>query len=368
MGATASIGTRVRHRRRAAAALGVVAVALACSEEPAPAPPVARPVKILTVGGVGAGGSLEFPGKISPTQNAEPAFEVAGKIIEFPVVESQALEEGDVIARLDPRDYQSELDKATANERKAEVDLQRYRTLYEKGVNPKSDLDGAQRRYEVTLAGLKTAQKALEDSVLRAPFSGTVAKKLVDDFQNVQAKQPIVVLQDESTLQIEVFIPERDFARMTPGLSNEERTRRANPQVSLSSIPGRTFPARIKEFSTTADPVTRTFTATFEFDPPPDVTIRSGMTAKITLKPRAGQAGTGGISLPARAVLTDETGEAFVWVVDPATMKVERSPVVVGELEGESIVVRSGLTDGQQVAVSGVHELSEGAEVRRFGE
>jgi RND family efflux transporter MFP subunit len=351
-----------------AVALGLVTAALGCSEEPAPPPPVARPVKILTVGGAGVGGSLEFPGKISPTQNAEPAFEVPGKIIEFPVNESQALEEGDVIARLDPRDYQSEVDKATANARKTEVDLQRYRTLYEKGVNPKSDLDGAQRRYEVTLAELKTAQKALEDSVLRAPFSGTVAKKLVADFQNVQAKQPIVVLQDESTLQIEVAIPERDFARMTPGLSNEERTRRGNPQVSLSSIPGRSFPARVKEFSTTADPVTRTFTATFEFNPPADVTILSGMTAKITLSPRGAAVEGSDLAIPARAVVTEANGEAFVWVVDPASMKVARTPVVVGGLAGEDILIRSGLSNGQQIAVSGVHELTDGAEVRRFGE
>jgi len=367
MAAIESNGRRGRSWRGTFAALGVVSAALACSQESPPPPPVARPVKILSVGGEGAGATLEFPGKISPTQNAEPAFEVPGKIIEFPVVESQSLKEGDVIARLDPRDYQTEVDKASANARKTEVDLQRYRTLYEKGVNPKSDLDGAQRRYEVTLAELKTAQKALEDSVLRAPFSGTVAKKLVADFQNVQAKEPIVILQDESTLQIDVTIPESDFARMTPGLSKEERTRRARPEVSLSSIPGRSFPARIKEFSTTADPVTRTFTATFEFEPPADVTIRPGMTAKVTLNPRDA-AVSGAVSIPARAVLTDETGQAFVWVVDPDTMKVARTPVVVGDLGGSDVVVRSGLSNGQQLAVSGVHELTEGAEVRRFGE
>jgi RND family efflux transporter MFP subunit len=350
----------------AAIAVWAGAIALGCGEEPAPMAPVAQPVKILTVGGAGGGVSLEFPGVISPSQNAEPAFEVPGKIIEYPVDEAQLLEEGAVIARLDPRDYQAEVDKARANVKKAETDVKRYTTLYEKGVNPLTDVERAQRRYDVTEANLRTAEKALEDSVLRAPFAGTVARKLVEDFQNVQAKQPIIILQDESTLEIDVNVPESDFARMTPGLTIEERNRRARLQVSVSSIPGRSFPAWIKEFSTTADPVTRTFKATFAFAPPDDVTVRPGMTAKVAGIASDSRAPAGAVSIPARAVLTDETGEAFVWVVDPETMTVKRTPVVAGGLTGEDIAIQSGLAGGEQIATSGVHQLRDGMQVRRF--
>jgi RND family efflux transporter MFP subunit len=351
----------------AALAVWAGAVALGCGEEPAPTAPVAQPVKILTVSGAGGGVSLEFPGVISPSQNAEPAFEVPGKIVEFPVDEGQSLDEGAVIARLDPRDFQAEVDKARANLRKTETDLKRFKTLYQKGVNPKTDVERAEQFYEITEANLRTAEKALEDTVLRAPFAGTVAKKLVDDFQNVQAKQPVVILQDESTLEIDVNVPEADFARMTPGLTIEERNRRTRPSVSVSSIPGRSFPARIKEFSTTADPVTRTFKATFAFERPSDVTVRPGMTAKVTLTPSEAGAVVGGVSIPARAVLTDETGEAFVWVIDPETMTAKRTPVVAGGLSGEDIGILSGLTGGEQIAISGVHQLRDGMRVRRFG-
>jgi RND family efflux transporter MFP subunit len=352
--------------RRAMIALWAGAVTFACGEETTAPAPVAQPVKILTVGGAGAGRTLEFPGEISPAQNAEPAFEVPGKMVEFPVDEGQTIEEGAVIARLDPRDYQADADKARANVNKTRTDLERYRTLYEKGVSPKTDVEGAQRRFEVSEAELRTAEKSLEDTVLRAPFTGTVARKLVDDFQNVKAKEPIIVLQDESTLEIDVSVPESDFARMTPELTIEERNRRSRPRVSVSSIPGRSFPARIKEFSTTADPVTRTFKATFAFDRPDDVTVRPGMTAKVTLTPAPLAAPAGAVSIPARAVVTDATGEAFVWVVDPMTMKVKRTPVVTGELSGENIAISSGIAPGDQIAVSGVHHLRDGMEVRRF--
>jgi len=364
--------TKVIPIRRAIAsgtaiAVWAGAIALGCGEAPPPAAPVPQPVKILTVGGAGGGIALEFPGVISPSQNAEPAFEVPGKIVEFPVDEAQFLEEGAVIARLDPRDYQADVDKARANLNKTETDLKRYQTLYSKGVSPLTDLERAQRLYEVTEANLRTAEKALEDSVLRAPFAGTVARKLVEDFQNVQAKQPIVILQDESTLQIEVNVPESDFAKMTPGLTIEERNRRAKLQVLVSSIPDRSFPAWIKEFSTTADPVSRTFKATFAFAPPDDVTVRPGMTAKVTGTASGPRATADSVSIPARAVLTDETGEAFVWVVDPKTMTVKRTPVVAGGLSGESIAIQSGLAGGEQIAISGVHQLRDGMQVRRFG-
>jgi RND family efflux transporter MFP subunit len=362
--------TRTTSRRRAILSSAVIAawaIGLGCGEEPPPAAPVAQPVKILSVGGAGGGGTLEFPGEISPSQNAEPAFEVSGKIVEFPIDEAQVIAEGAVIARLDARDYEASRDRAAANVKKARSDVERYTTLYEKGVNPLTDVEGAQRRYDVSAADLRTAEKAVEDCVLRAPFAGTVAKKLVADFQNVKAKDPIIILQDESTLEIDVNIPESDFARMVPGLSIEERNRRSEPVVSVSSIPGRSFPARIKEFSTTADPVTRTFKGTFAFERPSDVTVRPGMTAKVTIRPTPAGEAPGSVSIPARAVLTDETGEAFVWVVDPKTMKVKRTPVVAGGLSGESISIQSGLAGGDQIAISGVHRLSDGMEVRRFG-
>jgi RND family efflux transporter MFP subunit len=367
MATTRTSPTRRAILSGAAIAVWGGAIAIGCGEEPAPPAPVAQPVKILTVGGAGGVASFEFPGVIAPSQNAEPAFEVPGKIVEFPVDEGQAIDEGAVIARLDPRDYEAEVDKARANVKKTETDLERYQTLYKKGVSPLTDVERAQRFYEVSEANLRTAEKALEDSVLRAPFAGTVARKLVEDFQNVQAKQPIIILQDESTLQIDVNVPERDFARMTPGLTIEERNRMATIRVFISSIPGRSFPGWIKEFSTTADPVTRTFKATFAFAPPDDVTVRPGMTAKVTGSAADTRAPAGAVSVPARAVLTDETGEAFVWVVDPETMKVKRTPVVAGDLSGESIAIQSGLAGGDQIAISGVHQLRDGMQVRRFG-
>jgi len=244
--------------------------------------------------------------------------------------------------------------------------VRRYRTLFEKGVSPKTDVERAERLYAVAEADLRTAEKALEESVLRAPFTGTVAKKLVADFQNVQAKEPIVIFQDDSTLEVVVSASESVFASMEPGLTIEERNRQGKVEVAISSIPDRLFPGRIKEFSTTSDPITRTFSATFAFSPPDDVNIRPGMTAKVIVTRTSDGPTSSSVSIPARAVVTDESGEAFVWVVDPGTMQVTRTPIETGDLSGDRIAIERGLRSGNQVAISGVRQLADGMEVRRF--
>lgn len=357
----------MRPRRNAPIALALAALGLqtACGEEPAAPEPGARPVKILEFRSSGPGQVLEYPGTISAVRRADLGFEVAGKIVEFPVSEGQSVEAGEVIARLDPRDFEAELEKERANTEAARAEFERQKALFEAKVVSQQQYDRALRTFQVTEARIKTAEKAVEDAVLVAPFAGRVARKLADQFQNVQAKEPIATLQADEGLEIRVAIPERDAARMTPGLTLEERTRRARPTVSVSSIPDAEFPARLTEFTTEADPVTRTFSATLVFDAPDDTSVLPGMTANVRIHVAAGSGSTAS-RIPARAALGDDAGGASVWVVDPESMQARRRAVTLGELSGEDVEVRDGLRDGDWVVVSGVHQLREGMPVRRY--
>ena len=348
--------------------IGVSLVVSACSKEEPEQAPVARPIKMLTVGNASTGGVREYPGKITAEQHADMAFEVHGKLIDFPVKEGQEVSKGTVLARLDPRDFRANRDAARARRNAAKADYERYRDLYERDAASRQDLDVARRNYEVEQANLRTAQKALEDATLKAPFAGVVAKKLVDDPPvNVQAKQAVLVLQDDSSLKIVVNIPERDMAQATPGLSLEERAARSKSTVIVSSFPDRRFPAKLREFATTADPTTRTFEVTLAFENPPDISIAPGMTAKVvvTVSPDKGQSSPV-VMIPANAVLSDDTGKAFVWRVDPASMQVQRAPVELGELSGAQTEIRSGLANGDMIAISGVHQLRDEMPVRRL--
>ncbi len=339
---------------------------LACGGQQPEEAPVARPVRLLAIGSMAGGGQREFPGRIQAAQNAEVSFEVAGRIIGFPVDEGQEVAQGALLARLDPADFETARDAEVARRQQARADYERYQELYATNAVSLQELEVRRRRYEVAQANLRTAEKAVNDTYLRAPFGGLVARKLVDDFVNVQAKQPILILQDESSLEIVVDVPESVAALAAPGLTLEERRARASGSlVEISAIPGRQFQARLREFSTTADPMTRTFAATLGFENPADVTIRPGMTAKLIVTPRADLADTNVFWIPANAVVADETG-TYVWKVDSEAMTVSRAVVEVGELSGSNVQITSGLSNGDMIATTGVHSLREGMAVRRL--
>ena len=341
--------------------LAVCGSLVACEAEPVPQPESIRPVKTLRLGAGADSIRLEYPGSIEAAQSARMAFEVPGRVIEFPVVEGDRLKRGALIARLDPRDFEEALSKQQASADFLEIELERHQALYDKGVDSKHALDKASKNYQVALASVAQAEKAVADSELRAPFDGVVAVKLVKDFRNVQAKEQVVVFEDDSYLKIAVSLPEADYARITPGLTLEERNANLDLRVIVTPLPGREFPARLTEAANTADPVT------LAFEPPSDVVVTSGMTAKVVAVISAkSRSASGGFLIPVQAARGDEAGKAFVWVLDPGTMTVSRSAVELGQVSGSMVQIVGGLEDGDEIAISGVAQLRDGMQVRRL--
>ncbi|MGD2137047.1 MAG: efflux RND transporter periplasmic adaptor subunit [Gammaproteobacteria bacterium] len=358
------------HFRNLHCLILLAAVLLAgCDEAPQPVeePPV-RPVKMLTIGEDSAAVTFEYPGEITATRSVKLGFEVAGKIIELPVEDGLEMQEGELLGRLDPTDYEAARDAALADLRAARSAYVRAKNIFDEGAGSQARVDKTRRDLKVAEQQLRKAQKALDDTELRAPYDGVVGQKLADNYQNVQAKEPVLIYQDASILEMDVAVPERDFVNMQRDLSLEERTRRARPHVAISTVPGRTFPARIKSFTATADPITRTYKATFQFDKPDDVNILPGMTARVVLDPSPETVRqytpANEVTVPVAAVASDEQGNPYVWRVDPGTMIVSRVAVELGEIGNSEIAIIAGLETGDRIAISGVSYLYEGARVR----
>jgi len=341
----------------------------ACGGEPeVVAEPPARPVKMMTIGDTAVKVSWEYPGAIMATRNVDLGFEVAGKIIELPIEDGLRVNEGDLLGRLDPTDYEAARDAALANRRAMRSAYVRAKNIFDEGAGSQAEVDKTERDIKVARQEVVKAQKALDDTALMAPYDGVVGERIADNFQNVRAKEPILIFQDMSSLEMDVTVPERDFVRMEQGLTLEERTARARPTVEISALPGRSFEAYLKSFTATADPVTRTYKATFAFENPEDVNILPGMTARVILNTSpelvAADTALGGNRIPAVATASDEQGNAYVWRVDPDSMKVSRVVVMLGQMSGADIQVSSGLSIGDRIAISGVAHLQEGMKVR----
>ena len=333
-----------------------------CAEPPPPSEFV-QPVAIEAVGPAAGSLALEYSGMVTPASSAEIGFEVGGRVVSLPVSEGQIVEADTVLGRLDAVDFQARLEAARATVAQTERSYERAEASYAADAIPRAQYDVARRDRDVAKADLIIAQKGVSDTILRAPFRGRVARKIVQEFDTVAPRQPVVLLEDDSSFEVVVVVPEGDFASAAPGLSREERSERLAATITLAAYRDAPIPATLKEYSTSADPVTRTFTATFAFDPPKDMKIYPGMTARVVIHPRASDGEGGGHLVPISGVQDEGTDEIVAYVVDEGDVA-RRKVVRLGALYGERVLVLEGLAEGDRLVVAGTQFMRDGMPVK----
>lgn len=330
--------------------------------EPPVEPTPVRPLKTIVVGVTERTVERRYPGKVRPNEEVSLAFQVNGRLIELPVKKGQDVAEGELLGRLDPRDFENELAARVGIRENAESEYNMIKQLESEGNATFRELTQKKALYDKAVADEKIAAKALEDTSMRAPFAGVIADRYVENFQNVTAKEVIVSLQDVKDVEIEVSIPEETIALYQKSASDNRFL------VTFDYLPSQTFEATVKEFSTEADPLTQTFQATFVMPAPADVNILPGMTATVThVRSIVATDDDRGFPVPIEAVPVDGVGQYFVWRINPKGDKaatVRRVDVTVGELLDGYVVVERGLSAGDRIAAAGVHVLSEGQQVR----
>ncbi len=343
-------------------AIGLLVVLSGCrAKEAVERAPVVRAVKVVTVGDGSSAQSRSFPGRVEASDQVNLSFRVDGPLSEFPVREGDFVGKGQLVARIDPRDYRIQLDAARAEVERTDADFRRYSALYEKDAVSKAQLDQALAARDVARAMAENAEAALGDTSLKAPFSARVAETFVENFQDVEAKEPILSLVNVRQVEIVIDVPENLVARF------EEIQRESRFAARFDATPGQEFETRVSEIASQADPKTQSFRVTFVLPQPEGVNVLPGMTATVVRYPPLGEDVV--IAVPAIAIFAIETGSTHVWVVDRTTGAVERRQVRTGDLSGtDSIVVLEGLAPGEDIAVSAVSRLREGMTVRPIEE
>lgn len=336
-------------------------------EEPPP-PPTVRPVKFLELGGSQMQRSIELPGQIQAIREASMGFEVPGLLQEVLVNEGDKVKKGQVLARLDKRDFQAAKDSAEAQLLAAQSEAERAQALFDRQATSKQRLDVALAQLQVAESAFERAEKALEDTELRSPLDGAVARVNVDDFVNVQAKQEIMIVHDISRLKVIIDVPETLAVLVDPSLPPEVQNSRFNTKVFLTTGSDEGFPAEVLETATTANPTTRTFAVTLAFDPPSNLNVLPGMTARLQADATALVMPIGTrFEVPSHAVGGQADGKPFVWEIDPDAKTVSKVHVEVGRLSGDQVEISSPDLDlGDVVATSGILLLREGMEVRKY--
>jgi RND family efflux transporter MFP subunit len=339
----------------------------ACDEAQTPPPEIVRPAKIITVGEGSTSAIRVFPGQVEASDEAVQAFRVPGELIELPVNAGQRVEQGQLLARLDPRDYELRYEDKAAKFDLANVQYKRAKELVDRKLIPIADFDKAKSSYLAAKADLDLAKSRLEYTSLKAPFDGVISTVMVDNHQNVQAKEPIMRIQSLDMIDISFQIPEGVVARLEKG-----RGTVLQPTVTFDSHPENEYTAAIKEFDTQPDPQTNTYRVRLTMDAPETFIALAGMTVSVTIDFSTVLANkTDVMVLPVESVFAPEdvpldSTQRFVWKLEPQSMTVTRHPVTVGRITNAGIEITSGLEPGDQVIAAGVHFLKEGQKVRRL--
>ncbi len=333
----------------------------ACDNAPErEAEPPIRPAKLIEISAEANIRSIRLPAVIAAAESSILTFQVSGVIQTLDVSEGAQVTEGQVIAKLDQRDFQAAFASAQATFDNAQAEFERADALAERGSVTRSLLDQRRSQRDVARASLDSAQKALEDTVLRAPFDGVIADLHVENFETVTPQQRIATIQGSGAAEAVVQIPATIAVYA-------EQIEPIELYVELDAAPGAQMNAVLSEYASLADPTTQTFEARFGFTPPDDLLVLPGMTGILRGQFRI--ASDGGsqaqIVAPISAVLA-EAGKTYVWLVDPDTMTVSRRDVAVGPGVGETVVIASGLAPGDVIVGAGGHYLREGAAIRPF--
>ena len=354
-------------------ALSIVAAAAmlsACSKkEPLPEP--VRAVKLVTVGEGAIEAAQEYSGDVRAKVESRLGFRVAGKITRREVELGQHVKAGQVLARLDARDYQlsadaarAQLSSATTQRDLADANARRFRTLRAQNFISAAEME----RYE---ANLKAAQASLDQAKaqlssqsnqenytqLLADADGVVTSVDAEPGQVVGAGTPVVRIALDGARDAVFNVPEDRRSAIKPGQV---------VKVRPWSDESRLIDAQVREIAASADAATRTYLvkAALQGSDLPAL----GSTVQVMPEGMGvgkGAVGAQVIKLPTTA-LRQEGGNGqgtAVWLYDAASGSVKLQPVQVGSADGNEAVIASGLQPGMQVVATGVHVLTPGQKV-----
>ena len=327
---------------------------------------VSRPVKTIVVETPEQGGVRSFPARIDANRKAELSFRVAGKVQEILVKEGDEVVADQDVAKLDPTDYQIVVNDRQATYDNSKKNFERAQELIKKGHISKMDYDRLEAEFKNARAALNAARQDLDYTNLQAPFSGVIAKRHIERFEEVQAKQTVLSLQDTSLLEVKFDVPESIVRSIRAAVDLEQREARRREleiHAAFNDLPGRKFPLTFKEVSTKADSKTQTFQVTFTMEQVEGATVLPGMTATVTLDLSRFVGGEAIYNVPVSAVVGDYKLDPRVWVVDEKSMTVHPKPVKVGRMSGHNIDVNKGLDPGDRLVTAGVPFLVEGMKV-----
>lgn len=314
-----------------------------------------RPVRVAKVEQLNQT-AQSYTGVVEAQQSAELAFRMSGTMSETPVGPGAMVKRGELVAAIDPFDYNLQLNAAKSAFQTAEFQLQRNKRLLDEQAISKQEYEISQTNYTEAESNYKAAQELVRDTRLYAPFDGFIEKKYVNNYQKISSGQAIVNLVNPYLIQIKVILPEMAINWINrpmkiflefdtePGIEYEgEILSRVDASIEGGGIPVK-IGMKDKNFN------------------PLEHNIHTGFSCKALFIVQNTQ--SGGVTIPLSAVCYSATDKSpFVWLLD-SNGKIEAQPITIHQLHGkESVIVSAGLNGSETIVTAGAQNLINGQRV-----
>jgi membrane fusion protein (multidrug efflux system) len=290
---------------------------------------------------------IETNGTLEAENEVDIVARAAGQIEKLSVEEGDAIRRGQILARLDDREYSAQLEIARVTLNETRLAFERAQELQEQALISPETYEQALAAYESAKARYEVDNITLGYTEVKSPFDGLVIKRYVNFAEQVGVNSPLFRISDFDPLLCPIQVPERDLPRLRTG---------QQAYLTIESYPEERFDAATLRISPVVDPATGTIKVTLA------VTsrglLRPGMFARVFVETATRQ---NAMVIPKAALSLDSIGDTVYVAAGPAA---SRREVSLGYQQGDFVEVLSGLSAGEQVIVVGHDGLSDGTPVQ----
>lgn len=301
---------------------------------------------------------LEGIGTVMAVRQVTVSPEVAGRVTQIMFEAGQTVKAGDPLVQIYDAPDRADLVNYQAQERLAQVNLGRARTLAQKEFGSKQAEDQAQMALDQAHAGIARTNAVIVEKLVRAPFAGQLGIRQVNLGQYLNPGNPIATLTDLDTMYVDFTLPEQASAKLKIGQDID---------LTVDAFPNRTFVGKLTTVEPQIDPQTRAIKVEATI-PNADHALRPGMfaNARVVLPPQHNV-----VTIPETAIEYTPYGTS-VYIIKPAGKDqkgqvkyiASQSFVKLGERRDGNVAVLEGLKSGEMVASSGQLKILNGAPVR----
>ena len=331
--------------------LFLLCLATACSK------PVAKPTQPVTVKTdiVVANGQksfLQYPGRVQAAKDVDLSFRINGQIQKIYVKEGSIVKKGQLLAEMDPTDYQVQLAATEAKYKQIKAEAERVIALYNDGGSTPNDYDKATYGLKQIDALYKHHKDELSYTKLYAPFDGYIQKILFDAHETVAAGMPVVALLSSSTPEVEINLPAAEYIR---------RDQFCSYHCTFDIYPGMVYPLEFVSINHKANP-NQLYSMRLRLNAKEMPMPSAGMNTMVSIFYNDQNDNT--LLVPTNAVFNDK-GQASVYKYAADTKTVKRCPVKCLRplTDGHLIITSNALKAGDIIVSAGVNALKDGQQV-----